>query len=366
MGWWIRVPATDWADLEATEAAARLRLPEEVYDYFAGGAGDETTLAANGASWRQRLLAPRVLRGVRGVDASVEVLGCRMSTPIAVAPMGMQRMAHPDGEIATAAAAAATGTVLSVSTYATSTVEEVAAAGGVQWFQAYVLRDRGLSRDLLQRAAAAGYRAVLLTVDAPMAGDRRRDRRHGYRLPTGANLRLANFPAGGQVSAGYSIELENTLTPDLIGWVADVSGLPVAVKGVLRGDDAKVVVAAGASGVVVSNHGGRQVDGAVPTADALVEVAGALSGTPAHILVDGGIRTGTDAVRALALGAHAVLVGRPVLWALAVGGEAGVRGLLTTLREDLLRTMALCGVSSVAEIGPDLLRGRMMREAQAG
>ena len=147
-GWWNPRAGTDWADLEATEAAARLRLPEEVYDYFAGGAGDETTLAANVASWRQRLLAPHVLHGVSGVDAGVEVLGCRMTTPIAVAPMGLQRMAHPDGEIATAAAAAATGTVLSVSTYATSTVEEVAAAGGVQWFQAYVLRDRGLSRDL--------------------------------------------------------------------------------------------------------------------------------------------------------------------------------------------------------------------------
>ncbi|MDT5028939.1 MAG: 4-hydroxymandelate oxidase, partial [Micromonosporaceae bacterium] len=171
-------------------------------------------------------------------------------------------------------------------------------------------------------------------------------------------LRLANFPESGQVSASYSIELENTLTPDLIGWVAEVSGLPVAVKGVLRGDDAKLVVSAGASGVVVSNHGGRQLDGAVATADALVDVARALSDTRAHILVDGGIRTGADAVRALALGAHAVLVGRPVLWALAVGGEAGVRGMLTALREDLLRTMALCGVSSVAEIGPDLLRGR--------
>jgi 4-hydroxymandelate oxidase len=350
------VPATDWTDAEHIEVAARARLPREIYDYFAGGAGEEATIAANLASWRRRLLAPRVLRGVGDVNTGVDVLGCRMATPVAVAPMGQQGMADPDAECATAAAAAATGTVFAVSTYSTSTMEDVAASGGSQWFQAYVLRDRGLTRELLQRAAAAGYRAVLLTVDAPVAGDRRRDRRNGYRLPTDPALRLANFPLNGQLSAGYSIELENTLTPDLITWVADVSGLPVAVKGVLRGDDALRCVQAGARGVVVSNHGGRQLDGAVATADALAEVAGALAGSGADVLVDGGVRTGADVLRALALGAHAVLVGRPVLWALAVGGEPGVRGLLTELRADLLRTMALCGVSSVAEIGPELLR----------
>lgn len=340
---------------------ARERLPREIYDYFAGGAGNETTVAGNLAAWRRQQLAPSVLADVTEIDAKVRVLGCELSWPVVIAPMGYQRIAHPDGEGATAAAACAAGTAMAVSTYSTTSLEEVALAAGQRWFQAYVLRDRGLTRELLQRAAAAGYSAVLLTVDAPVAGDRRRDRRNGHRLPGAESLQLANFWSTAGLSASYSLELEPRLGPDLIGWVAEASGLPVAVKGVLRGDDAQCCVQAGARGIIVSNHGGRQLDGAVATADALPVVADALASTGADVLVDGGVRSGTDVLRALASGASAVLVGRPVLWALAVGGEAGVCGLLTQLRADLLRTMALCGVASAAAVGPDLLGGHPTR-----
>jgi 4-hydroxymandelate oxidase len=327
-----------------------------VYDYFAGGAGDESALAGNVAAWRRVRLRPHVLRDVRDVDSSVEVFGDRLAGPVLVAPMGYQRLAHPDGELGTAAGAGATGLGFAVSTYATTSIEEVAAAArpAPVWFQAYVLQDRVLTADLLRRAKHAGCRAVLLTVDAVVAGDRRRDARHGYVLPHDASVRLANLRPHAELSAVYSELLEQALTPELVGWVADTSGLPVLVKGVLRGDDARLCVDAGAAGVVVSNHGGRQLDAVTATADALPEVVDAV-GDRATVLVDGGVRSGADVVRALTLGARAVLLGRPVLWALAVGGEEGVRSFLTWLADDVRRCLALCGARRVADLQPDLI-----------
>lgn len=352
----------DFADLEATEREARRRLDPLVYDYLAGGAGDESTLAENLDAWRRIRLRPRVLRDVTGPSTGTAVLGSRLATPIVVAPMGYQRLVDPDGEAATAAAAASAGVAMAVSTYATTPMEEVAraGAGGTHWFQAYLLRDRGLTRDLLRRAAHAGYTAVLLTVDAAVPGDRRRDRRHHYRLLRDPSVSLAHFDAGQGLSAAYSPWLEQALTPDTVAWVTEVSGLPVAVKGVLRGDDARMCVDAGARGVVVSNHGGRQFDAAVATADALPDVVDAIGGD-ADVLVDGGVRSGSDVLRALALGARAVLIGRPVLWALAAGGEQGVRRLLTHLTAEVARCLALCGAADIDAVDAGLISTRSGR-----
>jgi len=273
-------------------------------------------------------------------------------------------MAHPEGEAASAAGAAAAGAGYILSTQATMAVEEVAEVvpDGLRWFQVYVVRDRGWTADLVARAAAAGYRALVLTVDVPVLGNRLRDLHNDFRLPTG--LKPANAPpAGAARQRELAVDplaqvgqFDPGLTPEVIGWLADRSGLPVLVKGVLRGDDALACLDAGAAGVVVSNHGGRQLDTVVATADALAEVAAAV-GDRGEVYVDGGIRRGTDVVKALALGARAVLVGRPVLWGLAVGGAAGVERVLSGLAGELRLAMALCGAPDLARLTPDLVAG---------
>ena len=350
---------TDPLDLEALEASARERLEPGVYDYIAGGADAELTLADHLAAWSRLRLRPRVLRDVAAVSTATTVLGVEAPTPVMVAPMAYHRLAHPDGEAASAAAAAAAGAVYVLSTQATMSVEEVAAAApdSLRWFQVYVVRDRDWTAELVARAAAAGYRALVLTADVPFLGNRLRDLRNRFRLPTG--LRPANAPrqldddglADVLAQAG---QFDPSLTPDAIAWLAERSGLPVLVKGVLRGDDAVACLDAGAAGVVVSNHGGRQLDPALATADALAEVAGAV-GDRGEVYVDGGVRRGTDVVKALALGARGVLVGRPVLWGLAAGGPAGVAQVLSGLTAELQLAMALCGASRVADLTPDLL-----------
>ena len=264
-------------------------------------------------------------------------------------------------EAASAAGAAAAGALYVLSTQATMSVEEVALAApeAVRWFQVYVVRDRGWTADLVARAAAAGYRALVLTVDVPLLGNRLRDLRNDFKLPTG--LKPANAPPAGaarqrELAAdvlAQAGQFDPGLTPDTIGWLAERSGLPVLVKGVLRGDDAAACLDAGAAGVVVSNHGGRQLDTVVATADALAEVVAAV-GDRGEVYVDGGIRRGTDVLKALALGARGVLVGRPVLWGLAVGGAAGVERVLSGLVGELRLAMALCGAVGVDDLpGPD-------------
>ncbi len=347
-------------DLAELERVAAARLPRDVYDYFAGGADDEETLAANVAAWRRIALRPRVLRDVSKLDLSTIVVGTELSMPVMVAPLAYQRLAHDQGERATAQAAAAAGVAMVVSTMATVGLEDVAEAGGAgpRWFQLYVHRDRGLTAELVRRASAAGYRAVVLTVDLPVLGHRRRDERNRFTLPAGmsmANLGRAVPRVEGSGPAAYAAaELDPAVTFADVEWLAGLSALPVVVKGVLRGDDAAASADAGAAGVIVSNHGGRQLDTALATADALLDVVEAVHGR-AHVLVDGGIRRGTDVVKALALGASAVLVGRPVLWGLAVGGEAGVREVLEGFRIEIERACALCGVTSVSEATFDLL-----------
>ena len=354
----------DPLDLTALEAAARERLERGVYDYVAGGADDERSVADAEAAWSRLRLRPRVLRDVSEVSMATTVLGSRLPVPLLVAPMAYHRMAHPDGEAASAAGAAAAGAGYILSTQATMTVEEVAGTvpDSLRWFQVYVVRDRGWTADLVARAAAAGYRALVLTVDVPVLGNRLRDLRNDFRLPTG--LKPANAPPAGAARQreldadplAQAGQFDPGLTPEVIGWLAERSGLPVLVKGVLRGDDALACLEAGAAGVVVSNHGGRQLDTVVATADALAEVAAAV-GDRGEVYVDGGIRRGTDVVKALALGARAVLVGRPVLWGLAVGGAAGVERVLSGLAGELRLAMALCGAPDLARLTPDLLAG---------
>jgi 4-hydroxymandelate oxidase len=354
----------DPLDLAALEAAARERLDPGVYDYIAGGADAELSVAANLDAWSRLWLRPRVLRDVARVSTATSLLGSQLQVPLAVAPMAYHRMTHPDGEAASAAGAAAAGAPYICSTQATMSVEEVADAApdAVRWFQVYVVRDRGWTAELVARAAAAGYRALVLTVDVPLLGTRLRDLRNDFRLPTG--MAPANAPPAGaarqrELAAdvlAQAGQFDPGLTPDTIGWLAERSGLPVVVKGVLRGDDAVACLDAGAAAVVVSNHGGRQLDGVVATADALAEVAGAV-GDRAEVYVDGGIRRGTDVVKALALGARAVLVGRPVLWGLAAGGAAGVDRVLSGLAGELRLAMALCGAVDVGDLTPDLIAG---------
>ncbi|SCX49966.1 4-hydroxymandelate oxidase [Klenkia marina] len=344
-------------DLDDLETRARSALPAEVFDYYAGGADAEVTLGEAPQAWRSWRLRPRVLRGVDHADLTTTLLGTPAATPVGVAPWAYQGMAHPDGELATARAAAGAGALLTVSTSATHTVEEVASAsaGAPAWFQLYRQHSPVHTDDLARRAGAAGYRALVLTVDLPVLGRRRRDLRNDFALPAG--LRMANQPAPG----GAPAEPGPPWTAADIGRFADLSGLPVVVKGVLRGDDALACVRAGASAVWVSTHGGRQVDLVVPSAHALPEVVDAVLGEPGpdgadvEVYVDGGVRSGTDALVALALGARAVFVGRPTVWGLATGGAAGVRAVLDGLSAELAHAMLLCGVASPADAGPDLL-----------
>ena len=337
-------------DLVELEEQARQLLPHGVYDYFAGAAGDELTLADNVAAWDRVRLRPRVLRDVSSVDTATTALGAPVATPIHVAPTAFHRMAHADGEAATAAGAAAAGSLLVVSTRSTTRVEDVAAAGGdgLRWYQVYVLQDRSKTEEQVKRAVAAGFKALVLTGDTPFLGRRLRDLRNQFEIPANIGSAIAEASGGGIVDQAADVTFAD------IGWLRELSGLPVLVKGVLRADDARACIDAGAAGIVVSNHGGRQLDGAVASADALPEVAAAV-GDDGEIYVDGGVRRGTDVVRALALGAQGVLIGRPVLWALATGGADGVRRLLRALTHELELSMALCGANSVSEISSDLV-----------
>jgi 4-hydroxymandelate oxidase len=337
-------------DLVELEEQARQLLPQDVYDYFAGAAGDELTLADNVAAWDRVRLRPRVLRDVTNVDTATTALGASVASPIHVAPTAFHRMAHADGEEATARGAASAGNLLVLSTRSTARVEDVAAAGGdgPRWYQVYVLQDRSKTEDQVKRAAAAGFRALVLTGDTPYLGRRLRDVRNAFEIPANVGTAIAEASGTGIIDQAPDV------TFDDIGWLLELTGLPVLVKGVLRGDDAQACIDAGAAGVIVSNHGGRQLDGAVASADALAEVVDAV-GDAGEVYVDGGVRRGTDVVRALALGAQGVLIGRPVLWALATDGAEGVRRLLRALTHELVLAMALCGAANIAEISRDLV-----------
>lgn len=347
-------------DVPALEARARPLIDSVAYDYFAAGSDDEVTLRDNEAAWRRIRFLPHVLRDVSSVSTTTSVLGADLATPILVAPMAAQRMAHPDGERAMARAAAATGTVMIVSTMATVAMEDVTAAapGAPRWFQIYVHRDREMSADLVHRAAAAGYEAIVLTVDLPVLGRRRKDEINRFELPP--DMRMENLAVSIESMHGSGLgeysdaAFDPALTFEDIGWIRSLTDLPVVVKGVMRADDAAACVEAGAAAVVVSNHGGRQLDGVVASADALEPIVDAVAGR-VPVLVDGGIRGGYDVAKALCLGASAVLVGRPLLWGLAVGGAEGAEAVLAELTSEAQRSMALLGVTSVDGLDRTLL-----------
>jgi 4-hydroxymandelate oxidase len=356
----------DLINVRDFESAARDKLSVMAYDYYRGGSFDEITLAENDAAYDRLRLYHRVLRDVSERDLSTELLGSRISMPVLVAPTAFHRLAHPEGEVATARATAAAGTIMTLSTLSNCSIEEVAAAaGGPLWFQLYVYRDREATRGLVERAEAAGCTALVLTVDAQVWPTRERDVRNRFHLPSGfqmANLMSTGLdnihrPESDSGLAHYVVSLfDPTLDWSDLAWLADISTLPVVIKGIVHPEDAELAVEHGAAGIIVSNHGGRQLDTSVATIEALPAVARAVDGR-IPILVDGGVRRGTDILKALALGARAVLLGRPILWGLAVNGEEGVRQVLEILRKEFDAALGLCGCRSCAEVDRGLVVG---------
>ncbi|MCM5679091.1 alpha-hydroxy-acid oxidizing protein [Schlegelella sp. S2-27] len=349
------------------EAVARERLDPAAWAYFSGGAADEITLRRNREAWDALSLQPRVLRRVAGGHTRLELLGRTLAHPLLLAPIAYQRMAHPDGEIGSACAAAAQEAGMVLSLQASTPMEDVARAvlreaqRGPLWLQLYLQRQRGHTVELLRRAEAAGYEAIVLTVDAPTSGARDRERRAGYRLPTGitaVNLAGVPQPAAAASTAGSSVLFDDLLqsapTWDDVEWLLGQTRLPVLLKGVLHEDDARQAAALRVAGLVVSNHGGRTLDTAVTTAWALPRIVDAVGGA-LPLLVDGGIRRGTDVLKAVALGARAVLVGRPYVFALASAGALGVAHVLRLLRDELEIAMALSGCATLADATPSLL-----------
>ncbi|HXI81564.1 MAG TPA: alpha-hydroxy acid oxidase [Verrucomicrobiae bacterium] len=334
-------------NLHELEPLARSAMEPATWDYVAGGAWDELSLAENVAAWRRRTLRPRVLVDVANVTTATALLGMPSAMPIAIAPTAGHGLVHPEGEVATARAAAAAGIPFTLATMSTRSIEEVAAAtpDAIRWFQLYVQADPQRTRELVERAAAAGYRAIIVTVDLPVLGYRDRDRRNRFDLPGP----LGNLP---DVPVGPPPDDDDVQVPDLLsrsltwadlttirGWAP---GLPFVLKGILTAEDARLAVEHGAEAIVVSNHGARQLDRVPATIDVLEEIVDAVRGRT-EIWVDGGVRRGLDVAIALALGARGVLVGRPIQWGLAVAGQAGVERVLAILREELEIALALLG-----------------------
>lgn len=343
------------AAVEDYRPFARERLGEAAWAYFDGAAADETTAADNRAAFGRLRLAGRVLADLAGGDTALTLFGQTLAHPIVLAPVAYQTLAHPDGERASALAAAAMGGAMVVSTQAGLTLEEIAAATPAPlWFQLYIQTDRAFTRRLVGRAEAAGYRALVVTVDAPVSGVRNREQRAGFALPPGieaVNLRGLQAPpaaAAGRIAFGTPL-LEQAPTWRDLDWLRSITTLPILAKGILCADDATRAIAHGVDGVIVSNHGGRTLDTLPATIDALPAVAAAVGGR-VPLLLDGGIRRGTDVLKALALGASAVLIGRPYVYGLAAAGASGVAHVLQILRTELELAMALTGRRRLADV----------------
>ena len=349
------------------ERHAQQRMQAGAWAYLQGGAADERTLDANARAWQAIELLPRVLRRTAGGHTRTELFGRPMAHPLMLAPVAYQRLAHPDGEFGSALAAAAQEAGFVLSTQSSVALEDVADAialdrlRGPLWMQLYLQPDRDFTRLLIKRAEAAGYEAIVLTVDAPTSGVRDRERRAGFRLPEGVsavNLRGLQAPASASLAPEQSALFDGLLhhapTWDDIAWLKQVTRLPILLKGVLHPADARLAKEAGVQGLIVSNHGGRTLDTAVTTARALPRIVAAV-GPDMPVLVDGGIRRGTDVLKALALGARAVLIGRPAVHALATAGALGVAHAIRLLRDELEAAMALCGCATLADVTPDLI-----------
>ena len=356
--------AVNLADLAAL---AEPNIERTAWDYYRSGAWDETTLARNEVAWRELEIHYRGMVDVSGRHGRTTLFGREVPCPLLLAPTAMQKMAHADGECAAARAASAAGLPMCLSSLSTTALEEVrAATSGPLWMQIYISQDRGFTRDLVARAEAAGIDAFAVTADTPVWGVRERDMRNGFRVPDDLHIVNLERPGGPTGHSGVGIggalswTIDATLTWKDVEMLAASTSRPLLVKGLCRPDDVRSAIASGAKGVWISNHGGRQLDGAPATADVLASCAEAAAGR-AKVIVDGGVRRGIDILRAIAMGADAVAVGRPVLWGLGAGGEAGVRRALEILRSEFELAMALAGVSSPAEIralGRDLVRRR--------
>jgi 4-hydroxymandelate oxidase len=352
----------DALNLDDFEAIARDTLPAMSYDFIAGGADDERSVEGNRAAFARRSLRNRALVDVTGRDTRIRLLGLDLPHPIVLAPTALHRVAHPEGEAATACGAEAAGALYTVSTATSTRLEDIAAAAptGVRWFQLYHLGAREATEQLIAHAVATGHRAIALTTDVPLLGRRERDLRNAFALPEGVGMAHAYEPAWAPPSDDRSrawaspIASANLTWADLAWIRAAAAGLPILLKGIVRGDDARKALDLGIDGLWVSNHGGRQLDGAVATLDALEDVVRAVEGR-CPIVVDGGIRRGTDIVKALALGADAVAIGRPQMYGLAAGGAAGVQRVVELLRAELDLAMALVGAPSLADLTPDLV-----------
>lgn len=349
------------------ESRARAVTHGTTLDYYDGGSNDEVTLRENVEAFSRITIYPRVFRGVGQRDMHTTILGMPAATPVMVAPVALIGMLHPDGEVPVIRAASKAGSIVTLSTLSVTPIEEVvAAASGPVWFQLYVYKDRSASEALVRRVEAAGCTALELTADAPLLGRRERDVRNNFSLPEGlwapnltadaaSSLPDSSGHAGSPFAAVFDTLVDPNLTWDDIAWLTSVTDLPVLVKGILRADDARRAIDAGAAGVIVSNHGGRQFDTAPAAIDALGAVADAIGGT-AEVIVDGGIRRGADVIKAIAMGARAVQIGRPIVWGLVVDGEKGVDDVLMLLHDELDLAMALSGCRSIDEITGDLLR----------
>lgn len=357
--------------LAGFESLARLAMESAAFDYVAGGSWDELTLAENEAAWRRRSLRPRVLVNVSVVSTETTMLGMNTMLPLAIAPMAAQGMAHPDAEIATAEAAAAAGVPFILSTMSTFSMEDVARAvpDGIRWFQLYTQAEPGRTRELVQRAEAAGYGAIVLTVDLPLLGYRERDRRSGFDLagPHG-NFTTPGTSAthGGGIHADGFARLEQQiltgLTWDDLAAIRGWSALPLVLKGIMTPEDARLACDHGVEAIVVSNHGGRQLDRVQAPLDVLEEIVAVVDGRT-EVWVDGGVRRGLDLAIARALGARGVLLGRPILWALAAGGQTGVERALEIVREEFAITLALLGTPTSDDIGPAHLVPQTVRSS---
>lgn len=360
----VQKPGVSMFTVEDWRKAAKQVMDRAGYDYLHSGADGQKLKRRNRRAWNELEIRHRVLVDVAEVDTSTTAAGLELAFPLMVAPMAYQRLAHDQGELATARACAETGVPMIVSTMANVTLEAVAEeTPAPKWFQLYCHRDRKITEDLIKRAEAAGYAALVVTVDAPVLGRRIADERNEFALPdhlTRANLarydgsdEVENAP-GSHLTDLFSTRQDASLTWQDLQWLRSLTSLPILLKGVVRGDDAERAIQHGCAGVIVSNHGGRQLDAGIATARALPGVVESVNGKGA-VLVDGGIEWGHDIVRALALGAHAVLIGRPVLWGLAVNGERGVRQVLKLYADEFKRAMQLAGCATVADITPDLL-----------
>ncbi|XP_008800459.1 peroxisomal (S)-2-hydroxy-acid oxidase GLO4-like [Phoenix dactylifera] len=345
----------DPVNVSEFQELAKQALPKMYYDYISGGAEDQFTLKENIEAFQRIMLRPRVLVDVSKIDMSTTLLGYDMSSPIMVAPTGAQKLAHPEGELATAKAAAACNTIMVLSFSSSYTIEEVASTcNAIRFFQLYIFKRRDISAKLVQRAESNGFRAIVLTVDTPRLGRREADIKNKMIAPKISNLEgLLSLDVDAEGGSNLEAFASETLDPSLswkdIGWIKSITNLPILVKGILTAEDATKAVEAGVSGIVVSNHGARQLDYAPATISVLEEVVKAVSGA-VPVLFDGGVRRGTDVFKALALGAKAVMIGRPVVYGLAAKGEYGVRRVIEMLQNELELTMALAGCPSIKDI----------------